>query len=178
MDKEELYVPGQISYINNAGIVLLNPFLPLLFNMLNMTANNNFKTKEDRYTAIFLMQYAVYGDSRTEFPEHELVLNMRLVGLPTEADIPNSYELTQGQRDTVDSMLKGALQHWNKMKNTSIEALREAFLQRDGKLELWDNLVLLTVVDRAYDILLHSLPWSLRNIKYGWMDKTLEVKWR
>lgn len=164
------------SYVNNAGIVLIAPYLPRLFTILNITENQQFKTDNDRFKAIAVLQYIVFKQEK--YPEHELFLNKLLTGTKNTVPLPQNIELTDNEKDTVESMLKGILQNWAKLKNTSITALREAFLQREGKIEEKDDFTQLIVEEKAYDMLLDSVPWNFRTIKFPWMEKTLAVKWR
>ncbi len=163
-------------FIDNAGIVLLAPYLPRLFEMLQLTENRQFKDSEAQIRAMFLLQYAVFG--KTEFPEHEMTLNKLLTGFNFSETIPKTMELTPPEKETVENMLKGALHNWQKLRNTSIEGLRAAFLQRNGKLEEKEDFYQLTVEEKAYDMLLDSCPWNFRNIKFPWMKKMVQVKWR
>jgi hypothetical protein len=64
------------------------------------------------------------------------------------------------------------------MKNTSTDSFRAAFLQREGKLEETDACYLLTLEEKAYDLLLDTCPWGFKTIKYQWMEKMIQVKWR
>jgi hypothetical protein len=107
-----------------------------------------------------------------------MTLNKLLTGFQTGNPIPRSLELTEQETGTVDSMLQGVLANWEKLKNTSLAGLREGFLQRNGKLEEREEMFHLTVEEKAYDMLLDSCPWSFKTIKYGWMKKGIEVKWR
>ncbi len=172
-NNEEISEP---QFINNAGIVLLAPYLPRLFNMLQLTENNRFKDSEAQIRAMFLLQHAVFGI--IAFPEHEMTLNKLLTGFDVAETIPQTVELTPHEKETVENMLKGALQNWQKLRNTSIEGFRAAFLQRNGKLEEKDDFYQLTVEDKAYDVLLDTCPWNFRTIKFPWMKKMIQVKWR
>jgi len=177
---EEEAVPelrqGKPVYIANAGMVLLSPFFPVLFSKLSVTEAGKLPDKEAQIRAIFLLQYAVFGSQ--EFPEHELELNKLLTDFKTGVPIPRSFELSDEDKATVDSMLEGTLKHWGRLANTSIAGLREGFLQRDGRLEEQDDLILLTVEEKAYDMLLDNVPWNFRNVRYSWMKKGIQVKWR
>lgn len=163
-------------FVNNAGMVLPAPFLPRLYSMLNLTEGNQFKSRDAQVKAIYAIQYAAF--EKTDFPEHELVLNKILVGLDISEPIPSGVELTEEEQKTVLSMLEGVRSNWTKLKNTSIEGIRQAFLQREGKLEEKDDFYHLTVEEKAYDILLDSVPWNFRMIRHPWMKKTVQVKWR
>ncbi len=163
-------------FINNAGVVLLTPYLPRLFSMLDLIENNNFKDDEAQIKAIYLIQFIVFGT--IDFPEHEMFLNKLLTGFETKTPLPHLVEFTEKEIDTTNSMLHAALQHWNKLKNTSIDGLREGFLQREGKWEEKEDFYQLTVAEKAYDMLLDSCPWNFRTIKFPWMEKTIQVRWR
>jgi hypothetical protein len=164
-------------FIRNAGVVLLSPYLPRLFSALELTEDGKFKGREAQIRAIFLLQHSVFGASG-EYPEYALTLNKLLTGFQTGKPIPRSVELTEKETATVDSMLQGVLANWEKLKNTSAAGLREGFLQREGKLEEHKDIFRLTVEEKAYDMLLDSCPWSFKTIKFGWMKKGIEVKWR
>src|SRR5690606_887113 len=77
--EEELDDAGTI-YINNAGLVLLHPFIPTYFNRLGMIEKGDFISEEARHRAVHLLQYLVYGTDQHE--EHELVLNKILCNMP------------------------------------------------------------------------------------------------
>jgi hypothetical protein len=165
-------------FLENAGISLIAPFLPRLFSMLGLTANGTFADEGSQIKAVFLAQYAVFGEAQAEFPEFALMLNRILTGLPEDVPLPASCELSEDEKETVNGMLGGILQNWSKLSNTTVDGLREAFLQREGKLERQDDLWVLTVEEKPFDMLLDSLPWSFKSLKFGWMAKGVQVKWR
>ena len=74
-------------------------------------------------------------------------------------------------------MLGSVIEHWVILKNTSIEGLRESFLQRNGKLTFANNEWLLQVEQKPYDMLLQSLPWNIGFIKLAWMNQILITEW-
>lgn len=162
-------------FISNAGLVLLTPFLPRLFSMLQLTtADGSFKDIDAQTKAVFLLQYVVFGE--TEAPEHELQLNKLLTDFKTGIPIPRSITLTEEEIKTAESMLHAVIQHWTKIK--TIDGLREGFLQREGKLEEKEEVILLTVENKAFDMLLDTVPWSFQMVKFKWMKKAIQVKWR
>ena len=163
-----------ISFISNAGLILLAPFLPRLFSLLQLTENGKFKDRDAQIKAMFLIQYAVFGS--TEFPEYELQLNKLLTGFKTGIPVPRSVTLTEEDINTTEGMLHGVVQHWNKVR--TIDGLREGFLQRKGKLDENDEIIELTVENKAFDMLMDSVPWNFKTTKFSWMDKTIQVKWR
>ncbi|MDR0685890.1 MAG: hypothetical protein LBF79_00285, partial [Dysgonamonadaceae bacterium] len=172
-------------FVNNAGIALLSPYLPRLFEMLKLTEEGGFKDSEAQIRAMFLIQYIIFGsplhggeEAGVGCPETEMTLNKILTGFNLEVPIPQTVELSDTERDTVRSMFQGVLSNWDKMKNTSVEGFRAAFLQREGKLEETDDCYLLTPEEKSYDILLDVCPWGFKTIKYKWMEKRIQVKWR
>lgn len=169
---------SEIIYVNNAGLVLLAPFLSRLFHMVGFLEDGKFIGREEQIRAAFLLQYLVFGDEQREYPEHELVLNKILVALDNEQSIPQTIELTEEECSHAEYLLKSVLQHWEKLRNTSLAGLREAFLQREGKLEFKDDSILLTVESKAYDVLLDSVPWNFRTVKFLWMRQVIQVRWR
>ena len=162
--------------LKNAGLVILWPYLERYFELLEMVNNKKFKSKKAARRAVQLLQYLVTGlDSA---PEHELLLNKVLCGVEIATPMPFEIELSDQERDISEQMLKGLLQNWPRLKNTSIEALREGFLVRDGRLIETDEVWQLKVEDKTLDILMDSMPWSFGIIKLPWMNKRLNVEWR
>lgn len=167
-------------YLHNAGIVLIFPFLARLFSLLDLVETGKFIDDQAKVKAIFILQYIVWGDDyfKKDFPEYELILNKILTGYNTNTPLPITLELTEKEKTMTDDMLKGVLNHWNKLRNTSTTALRLAFIQRSGALKIEGDHYFLTVDEKAYDILIDSMPWAYKRIKYPWMEKFVEVKWR
>jgi hypothetical protein len=182
VDEEEITAETEeetgkkVQFIDNAGLVLLAPFLPRLLTMMELTENGKFRGRNAQVKAIFLTQYAVFGDS--EFPEYALQLNKLLTNFKTGVPIPRKSILTEEDKTTVDGMLEGVLQNWGRLANTTVSGLQEGFLRREGRLEEQDDTFLLTVESKAYDMLLDHVPWNFRTIKFSWMQKALQVKWR
>lgn len=161
-------------FLNNAGLVLLAPFFPRLFMLAGLTENGVFKDRDHTIQAIFIMQYALFGT--TDFPEFELVLNKIITGCKSGKPLPRCVDLTPEQKTITDGMLQGVIQHWSKIK--TIEGLREGFLQREGKLEETDENYILTIEAKAFDMLLDSIPWNYKTVKFSWMLKPMIVNWR
>lgn len=164
------------TYIDNAGLALLTPYLPRLFDRLQLTEAGSFKDRDAQIRAMFLLQYLVF--EHTEFPEYQMTFNKLLTGFQTGIPIPLSVDLTDAEKETADGLLQAVIQHWKKLNNTSIAGLRESFLRREGKICAIDEGLQLTVENRAYDMLLDSVPWGYSTIKFSWMKDSIHVKWR
>lgn len=163
-------------YIGNAGLCLLWPFLGRLFRRLNMMDGKDFIDEETRTRAILLTEYLVRGSSPPDLAS--LTLNKILCGAePAYAVDRDELEITPEEEALVESLLKGAIYNWEKVRGTKIETFQETFLQREGVLRKVEKQWVLTVESRAYDLLLMTLPWNLGMIKTAWMNTPLEVIW-
>ncbi|MDD5034756.1 MAG: contractile injection system tape measure protein [Methylococcaceae bacterium] len=163
-------------YVDNAGMVLLWPFLSRYFQMLDLQERGAFRDVTAQCRAVYLLQYLVSAEE--EAPEYRLLLNKILCGLETSLPLEPQARLTDDERRSSEELLYGFTRNWSKLHHTSIAGLREAFLQREGRLVRKEETWTLTVAQKSYDILLDTLPWNLSLIKLGWMQTLLQVKWR
>ena len=165
--------------ISNAGLVILFPFLPMLFMRLNMLSQDRrgFNSNESKVRAIFILQHLMASEDR-EYDEKDLFLNRLLINYPFNEPLPKRMELNQDELNTIDSLLEAAKTNWEKMRNTSMRGFQEAFLRRAGFIEKTEREWVLTVEERAYDILLDSIPWSYKLVRLPWMENILKVNWR
>ena len=85
--------------------------------------------------------------------------------------------LSAEQKAEAQDLLASVIEHWSALKNTSPSGLREAFLQRDGRLADRPDGWKLTVEQRPVDVLLSSLPWGLSIVRLPWMAAPLWVDW-
>jgi hypothetical protein len=169
---------GEPFYVGNAGAILLWPFLGRYFQMLGLLEKNSFRGEEEQSRAIHLVQYLATG--KLEAPEHELLLNKLLCGARPEQPLHPVTAVTAAEEDISRQLLNSVIQAWEKIRNTSVDGLRQSFLVREGQLlrRDSDDSWLLTVSARSYDMLLDSLPWRLSLVRQPWMQTALHVKWR
>ncbi|MFZ3018173.1 MAG: contractile injection system tape measure protein [Gallionella sp.] len=163
-------------YIANAGMVLATPYLPQLFRMLDLTEGTKFKDERSAERAIHLLQFMV--NESCDSPEFLLSLNKLLCGVPTGVPIVREIELLQQEKDAIEGMLNGIIRNWTILGNTSVQGLRESFLQRSGRLQLKEDNWHLKVEPKGIDVLLDRLPWSFALIKHPWMRRPIYVEWR
>ncbi|NHN27099.1 hypothetical protein FIA58_015555 [Flavobacterium jejuense] len=168
---------GKAQYINNAGLVLLHPFLKALFEQLNLCeSNGNWTKKISQHKAILLTQFLVFGEEKIN--ESDLVLNKILCGFPIEAVVNVKLKMTKEEKDKCKSLLEAVNEHWKVMNKSSIEALQQTFLQREAKLEfVSEDEFELWVEEKGYDILLEQLPWGIGMIQTPWMENYLNCHW-
>ncbi len=165
--------------IGNAGLCLFAPWLLRLFGMLDLLneKKNEFKNIDSKIRAIFILQRLVTAEERL-YKETELAFNRLLVACPFNVPLPKKLELTRKEVETIESMLYGVKANWTKLKNTSVGGFQRSFIERDGYLEQQDKKWVLPVENKAYDILLDSLPWSYKTIRLPWLKKPIYVMWR
>ncbi|OXA95878.1 contractile injection system tape measure protein [Flavobacterium hercynium] len=166
---------GEKIYIENAGLVLLHPFLSTLFDRTGLVKNGEFVDEEAKSRAPHLLQYLVNFEE--ESPEHALLLNKILCGIEYQEAITSEVQLSDLEKETANQLLYVVTQQWEKLKNTSINGLQESFLQRSGSLSLSDEGWVLVVENKAFDVLLQTLPWGLSFIKNSWMTEPIFVEW-
>ncbi|MFW5663414.1 MAG: contractile injection system tape measure protein [bacterium] len=160
--------------VQNAGIVLLHPFLGSFFSALGLLKNTQFTDKQAQHTAIHLLHYLSAG--QTQPMEYELTLEKYLCGCEPEEVVPRFVPISKTMKQESDKLLRAAIEHWKALKKTSPAGLREGFLQREGKLIQNDAQDLLLVESKSVDVLLSYLPWGLGVIKLPWLNKPFTVE--
>lgn len=161
--------------VKNAGIVLLQDYVPLLFERLKLVNDKKFNSDAEQADAVHYLQYVATGLTETE--EGLLPLNKVLCGLPFSAPLKPGIDMTEGQKILIDGLINAAMGYWPAIGSNSINGFRGNWLVRDGLLTEQEERWELTVDKRAYDLLIHKSPFSFSIIKYPWMDKPLHVNW-
>jgi len=163
-------------FVNTAGLVIISPFLGMLFTKCGFMENSTFIDAEATYRAIHLLYYVATGN--TEAEEHHLPMSKVLCGFPVSEPVKREVILEEKHKEIAESLLQAVIKQWSVLKNTSVAGLRETFLQRDGKLEPGEEMFYLRVEQKPFDMLLDQLPWSIGTIKLSWMTKALKTEWR
>jgi hypothetical protein len=164
-------------YCSNAGLVLLHPFYKSLFKHTRQLQEDSFTSRQEQEKAVMMLYFIATGKTRPE--EYELVIPKILCGIPLRESL--GYEsswLSDDNKAEAENMMKAAIAQWSILKNTSIDGLREGFLQRSGKLYEKENSLLLTIESSGIDVLLDRLPWNLNIIKFPWLKALIRVEWR
>lgn len=160
-------------YIENAGLVLLHPFLARFFATLGIATENALLQPE---RALSLLHFLATGQATA--PEYALMLPKILCNLPLLAPVATNLELTAAETAEAIVLLNAVIRHWSVLRNTSPDGLRSAFLLRPGKVSLRDDGDwLLQVEASGVDILLDQLPWGISMIKLPWMNRMVWVEW-
>ncbi len=167
-DAEELY-------IDNAGLVILHPFLRHFFERLELLADKQFQDRASRQRAIGLLQYAASEDASP--PEYLLPLNKVLCGMELDDVFDFGPPITETEAEECTDLLTAVIANAPILKNMSINGLRGTFLLRSGVLSRRDGAWLLRVERETYDVVLDRFPWTLQWVKLPWMDAPLRVEW-
>lgn len=175
-NKGESALPADGIFAPNAGLVLLHPFLRHLFLHTGLTENEKFISKESQEKAIGLLHFVATGNTKSE--EYQLVVPKILCGYPLELSPDNNIILKETEKEEAIDMMKAAIGQWTIIKNTSIDGLREGFLERNGKIFTKNDDTCFVLETRAIDILLDHLPWNLSIIKLPWRKELIKVEWR
>ncbi len=160
-------------YIENAGLVLLHPFLPRFFTGLGIAEENNLLLPE---RALCLLHFLATG--QVIAPEHGLILPKILCNVPLETPVESDVALTLEEQEEASALLAAVIRHWDTLRNTSADGLRGTFLLRPGKVSLRGDDWLVMVESRGFDVLLDQLPWGISMIKLPWMERMLWVEWK
>ncbi|MDR3479533.1 MAG: contractile injection system tape measure protein, partial [Burkholderiaceae bacterium] len=161
--------------VENAGLVLLAPYIERYFGALELLRGREFVGLRQRMHAAYLLQYLVAG--KQDAPEPALLLNKILCGVGTALPLDEPEPLKASEEKLSEQLLLAVIGHWKKLSNTSIAGLRETFLMRAGYLTRRDDDWVLQVQPGPYDVLMQSLPWSIATIRLPWMERPLWVQW-
>ncbi|RWX47191.1 hypothetical protein H206_02503, partial [Candidatus Electrothrix aarhusensis] len=159
-------------YINNAGLVLLHPFLPQFFGALGIAGEEQLLRPE---RALCVLHFLTTGQPVA--PEYELMLPKVLCNIPLDMPVEADVDLTDEEQDEADALLKAVVDHWQALRNTTPDGLRGTFLSRSGKISLRGEDLLLQVEPQTWDIMLEQLPWGISMIRLPWMERMLWVEW-
>ena len=168
--------PAEITYMANAGLVLLWPLFQMLFERLGYLEQQQFRDTALAQRATHLLQFLVTGEEPP--PASRLLLNQLLCGSQEPLLEARILPLTAEEKTTGEDLLRAVIARWEVLQNTRIAGLRATFLQRSGQLTVSPERVTLTVETKTLDLLLDRLPWSISLIKLPWMALPLYVTWR
>lgn len=171
-DQNKAPMPEEL-FVQNAGLVLLNPFLPALFKQLNLV--NEEKKLIQPELAAHILHFAATG--REGDFEFEMTFEKYVCGISPGISLKKEITLTDKQKEEVRKMLSAVLEYWTALKSNSIELLQNEFLSRPGKLVTKSDNHRVIMGKKAFDLLLDKLPWSYSMIKFSWLDNLIFVEW-
>ncbi|MBP5439440.1 MAG: hypothetical protein J6Y14_00815 [Fibrobacter sp.] len=164
--------------VADAGLVLLAPYLPALFERTGCIEKGAFVSDESKRKALSVLKYAAFGAYKEPL-KNAAVMNL-LCDLPASplAYVDELPEVADSEKELVDGLLNAVIANWKAVGHMSPDGLRSTYLVRYGEIDTDGEADLLTVENKTYDILIDKLPWGYSMIKHPWMKKVLNVKWR
>ncbi len=166
--------PGGM-YAANAGLILLHPYLSCFFETLGFTEKGAFTDNGQRNLAVHTLSYLATGNE--EVAGKDLLLEKILCGVaPEDAALPLK-QLPAYITDECRDLLNAVIGNWPALKNSSPEALQEAFLQRPGLIRTDGEAIRLIVEKGSADVLLGMLPWGLSISRLPWLNKLIYIDW-
>ena len=163
--------------VSHAGLVLIAPFIPRLFEARNIAVPQAKSLASPVLPlACALLHFAATG--REDGHEFEMAFIKILLGVHHDTPVPFARGLLKkGDRDEVDSLLTAVVGHWRVLKRTSADGLRTAFLQRRGLLVEEHTQWRLQVEGASIDLLLNQLPWGISTVTLPWLNKPIQTEW-
>lgn len=161
-------------YVDNAGLLLVHPFLKSLFENCKLLNKDN--TIHNPETAAHLLHYIATG--REQDYENAMPFEKFLCNIPTAKPIERNIVLPEEMKKEAEEVLQAVLNNWDIMKTSSTALLQNEFLQRPGKLSInWDESPTIIIERKTQDILLDKLSWNLSIIKLAWKKRIIYVNW-
>ncbi|MGV7961266.1 contractile injection system tape measure protein [Photorhabdus tasmaniensis] len=161
--------------VNNAGILVLWPILPTLFNQLGLLEKQKFIHRQAQFSAVNLLDYLIWGTE--EIQTERKALNYVLCGLTANENTeplsiePEKQLITEQWLDAIIRQLPS----WKKLSRNDA---RQLFLQRPGELLVDEQEIKITVQPQPFDALLADWPWPLNIAKLPWLDRPLRIDWK
>lgn len=161
--------------VPNAGLVLIQSFLGIFFERLELMMDGKFLSVDARQQAVLQLNFLATDQQASE--EHLLALNKVLAGSPLTESVGASLDSAEVNEPLVNSLITAMISHWPSIGSTSIEGFRGNWLIRSGILHKSKDHWTLVVEKKGYDILLPSAPFSYSIVNLPWMTAPLFVTW-
>jgi Contractile injection system tape measure protein len=152
---------------------MLHGYFQVLFERLEFTQDNHFKSSTEQSLAAQTLGYLCTGAA----DNNQLALCNICCGLPMLHPAENGFTITESDKKLMEGLIKAAIGYWPAIGNASVQGFRENWLVRNGILTELEDRYELTVEKRAYDILLNHSPFSFSVLKHPWMEKPLHTDW-
>ncbi|MCW7760558.1 contractile injection system tape measure protein [Photorhabdus luminescens] len=161
--------------VNNAGILILWPMLPALFNQLGLLEEQKFTHRQAQFSAVNFLDYLIWETEET--PTEQKVLNNVLCGLMADEN-SESISIEPEKQLIIDQWLSAVINQLPGWKKLSCNDVRQLFLQRPGELLINEQEINITVENQPFDVLLTDWPWPLNIAKFPWLDRPLRINWQ
>lgn len=159
----------------NCGLILLHPFLSILFEELGVLSSQKQIAEEHYDLVVQLLHFIATGEENVS--EQQLGAAKQLCGVPRSYPIKKESVLQEKHKKEALNLIQTVLNYWSALKNTTASGLRGQFLTRSGKWVTTDEKIELFIERQTADILLDQLPWGLSMVKLPWLKKMIYVTW-
>lgn len=159
--------------VDNAGLILIHPFLKHFFQKNRLLLDGN--RLKDKVLSAHILHFIATG-VENDF-EHAMLIEKFLVGLPIGWPMERYIAISDEIKEEVSALLNAVKTKWPSMKSSSNEALQVNFLRREGILFDESPQPRLKVERQTIDILLNEVDWNYSLVKLPWKKKMLFVDW-
>ncbi|MEP0264726.1 contractile injection system tape measure protein [Dokdonia sp.] len=160
-------------YTQNAGLVLIHPFLKHFFGHCDLLDEN--KQLKDPEKCAHLLHYIATG--KTKQAESDMVFEKFLCNIPINQPINRQVIITKKHKEQAHNLLNAVNENWGALKKSSHALLRNEFLQRLGKIEKNSSGITIVMEHKTQDILLRKLSWGMGLIRLPWKKDFIYVNW-
>lgn len=174
IQKDKDLIQNDAQYVQNAGLILIHPFIKTLFEHCNLLHPETQQLTDPELCA-HLLHYIATG--KTNAPEYDLVFEKFLCNIPTNQTINRHIKLSRKHKTEAKNVIESVQHNWNSMRKSSVALLQNEFFQRPAKLVATDHEYTLTVERKTQDILLENLGWGIGLVKLPWQEKFIFVNW-
>jgi hypothetical protein len=162
---------------SDAGLVLLHPFIPRLFDAVGIAPAGTVELPEAMLPRAAALLHWLMSE-REEVYEFELTTIKVLLGLPPDRMLlVGTGLLSEADKEEANALLAAAIAHWGALGKTGVAALRMSFLQRRGLLRDIGSGWQLRVEPESFDMLLGKLPWGISIVRLPWMTRPIFTEW-
>jgi len=161
-------------YIQNAGLILIHPFIKTLFEHCELLDPKTQQLTDPELCA-HLLHYIATG--KINAPEYDMIFEKFLCNIPMHQTINRHIKLSRKHKKQAKNVIESVQHNWAPMKKSSAALLQNEFFQRPGKLVITDSDYTLTVERKTQDILLEKLSWGIGLVKLPWQKKFIFVNW-
>lgn len=160
-------------YVQNAGLVLIHPFLQHFFGHCDLLDEK--KQLKDPERCVHLLHYIATG--KTKQAESDMLFEKFLCEVPINQTINRNITITKKEKEQVEKLLSAVNQNWGALQKGSHALLQNEFLQRMGKIEKNSTGTTIEMERKAQDILLRKLSWGMGLIRLPWKEEFVYVNW-
>ena len=162
--------------VDNAGLVVLWPFLEQFFGRLGLlNPQRRFIDADAAQLAVALLAQLAYDDPTPA--EFRLPLAKLLCGLEPDAPFEPRELPTEKQSEECLHLLAAAVAHAPVLRDMAPQDFRATFVLRQGALTVRAGAWLLQVERQPQDALLDRFSWSWAWVKLPWMVQAMQVAW-